>query len=107
MGEKGAHEIADQASSPDDKSALSLIDSIQSEGAKIMLGISDLNEANTIPPPCALLREAGLQPAHVLHAAARTLRSSARHASVARAQAAAEEVGAAAIGAERHRVGAG
>ena len=54
---------------PDDKSALSLIDSIQSEGAKIMLGISDLNEATTIPPPCALLREAGLQPAHVLHAA--------------------------------------
>ena len=47
--------------------ALQLINNIQSEGAKIILGISDHNEATTIPAPCALLREAGLQPAHVLH----------------------------------------
>ena len=52
---------------PDDNSALSLINDIQSEGARIILGISEHNKAVTTPPPCALLREVGLQPAHVLH----------------------------------------
>ena len=33
----------------------------------IILGISEHNKAVTTPPPCALLREVGLQPAHVLH----------------------------------------
>ena len=45
-----------------------MINKIQCEGAKIILGISTTNAAITEPPPCALLREAGLHPAHVLHA---------------------------------------
>ena len=53
---------------PSNKSALQMINKIQCEGAKIILGISAANDATTEPPPCALLREAGLHPAHVLHA---------------------------------------
>jgi hypothetical protein len=35
-------------------------------GAKLLLGISNIDEANTEPPPCAAMLETNLKPAHVL-----------------------------------------
>ena len=62
---------------PHDDSATGVINQCQAEGASAILGISGSNHAITDPPRCSLLREAGLHPAHVLHAAASCTKSAA------------------------------
>ena len=42
------------------------VNNVQRNGARLLLGISTMDEANTDPPPCAALLEANLKPAHVL-----------------------------------------
>ena len=46
--------------------AHALVNSVQRRGAKLLLGISNIDEANTEPPSCAAMLETNLKPAHVL-----------------------------------------
>ena len=46
--------------------AHALVNNVQRKGARLLLGICDIDQANTEPPPCAALIEANLKPAHVL-----------------------------------------
>jgi hypothetical protein len=42
------------------------VNAVQRKGARLLLGISHLDQSNTEPPQCAALTEANLKPAHVL-----------------------------------------
>jgi hypothetical protein len=46
--------------------AQAAFNNVQRNGARLLLGITTMDEANTDPPPCAALLEASLKPAHVL-----------------------------------------